>query len=340
MKSVSHKRSSIVVKLILGITGLTLLLLFILGGIIYFRISKLNAGQFNSKLNETITLTDTTLETYFKSIQTSTSLVSQLEVVRRNDERITSYVNLSDPSGKIPMKPLEGSPYEAEVYTMEKTFVQEKPELLGVSVALQSNGSFVRFPEEPRANGYDSRVRSWYKAAVADNGKVHFSDAYTTSAGEMVIAVSKTITGMDGSMRGVVSVDANLSNLAQLLGNVENSKLKKTTMILVDNTGSILVNSYDPSSLFKKITEIGIKGLKEYKPGDKITFTEKLANGVSCDIRTIPSSNDVIPLNYIVLIPHSELNANNDAVTNTLIFLLVIGCIFSVTLARCSGTSF
>ncbi len=330
------RKSSIIAKLVIGIVTLTLIMLFCLGGIIFFRITRLNTEQFNDKLQNTIKMTDTVLSTYFRNIETSANLFSEMDLIRKNDESITSYINLSDPSGKVPMKPLEASPYEADVYKMARSFVQEKPELLGVSLALQSNGAFVRFPEVARSNGYDSRTRSWYTDAVKKNGQINLSNAYTTSAGEMVIVVSKEVKDLNGALRGVVSIDADLSNLSSLISGEEDVELKKTVIILVDNTGAILVNKNNPDTLFKKIQEIGIKGLEKYTPGDEITFTETIS-GSPCDIRTVKSQNKSIPLNYIMLIPHVELKASHKTIASTMLIVIITGFMLSVIVAILFG---
>ena len=331
-----NRKNSIVTRLVMGIATLTLILLAGLGSIIYFRILKLNQIQFEDKMENTIRMTDDLMKAHFESIRTSLNTIAELELVRRSDESITSYVNLTDPSGKVAMKPMEASPYEAEVYLMAKDFVQQHAEILGVSVSLQSNGSFVRYPEEPRANNYDSRVRSWYKAAVAAGGKVNFSSAYTTSAGEMCIVASRVIYDKNNSLRGVTTIDADLSDLSKMVISDTNGKLTKTSFLLVDQNGSILVNNIDHSTEFKKISEIGIKGLENYKSGEQLKFKEKVFN-VPCEVRTVTSKNGVIPLNFIILIPATEINAANFAVISTMLIVMIVGFVLSVGIAVWMG---
>ena len=150
-----NRKNSIVTRLVMGIATLTLILLAGLGSIIYFRILKLNQIQFEDKMENTIRMTDDLMKAHFESIRTSLNTIAELELVRRSDESITSYVNLTDPSGKVAMKPMEASPYEAEVYLMAKDFVQQHAEILGVSVSLQSNGSFVRYPSQCKGSSLE-----------------------------------------------------------------------------------------------------------------------------------------------------------------------------------------
>ena len=225
------RKNSIVKTLTLGITALLLIFMVALGALIYGRVASLNISQFYEKLNQTLALMDTTMKNHFSGIATSVDLFADIELVRERNDSIKSYVNLTDPSGKIPMTPLENSAYEASIYKLAKAFVDDKPELLGVSFSLKSTGAFTRYPAVARSNGYDSRTRSWFKDAEKDFGKVHFSDAYTTSAGETVIVASRTVTYPDGSLKGVVTADADLSNLMGLFRSVSGGDFSKTSII-------------------------------------------------------------------------------------------------------------
>ena len=87
---------------------------------------------------------DVTMRNYFESIATSVNLFSETDLIKEDNDNIKSYVGMADASGKIAMTPLENGEYEAGVYRLSRAFVNNKPELLGVSLALESNGAFTR----------------------------------------------------------------------------------------------------------------------------------------------------------------------------------------------------
>lgn len=320
----------------MGITALTLGFMIALGSIIYIRISSLNIQQFYDKLNQTLSLMDITLRNHLTSITTSIDLFADTELVREANDEIKSYVNLTDSSGKIPMTPLENSKYEASVYKLAKVCVDDKSELLGVSLALESNGAFTRYPAVARSNNYDSRTRSWYTDAVRGSGKVQFSDAYTTSAGETVIVASRTVHYADGRLKGVATADADLSNLTGLFRSISSSDYNSTSVILCDHNGSILVDTVHPNNLFKKVNEIGIKGLEAFRQGDTLSFTESI-EGHKCEFRVVPSQNGMIPLSYILVVPYKELKASNQEIVRTLGILLLVAIIASIVVANAFG---
>ncbi len=330
------RHNSIVNTLTLGITALILVFMLTLGTLIYRKVAAVNISQFYEKLDQTLSLMDVTMRNHFRSISTSVDLFADIELLRKDDDNIKSYVDLSDPSGKIPMTPLENSEYEAEVYKLAKAFVDDKSELLGMSFALKSNGAFTRYPAVARSNGYDSRSRSWFKNAEKTPGKVYFSDAYTTSAGETVIVAARTVTYEDGSLKGVVTADADLSNLMELFRFISGSDLKKTSIILCDHNGSILVDTVNPENLFKNVTELGLEGLKSFQHGTETSFVDTI-NGDKYEVKTIPSNNGIIPLDYLVVVPFKEIRASNSAIIRVLTLLLIVATVFSIVVSHIFG---
>ena len=329
-------KTSLVTKMTIGITALTLFFIIALGTVIYVRVQNLNNAQFSEKISQSLSLMDVTMRNHFNSISTSIELFSDTDLIKEDNDNIKSYVNLNDPSGKIPMTPLENGDYEASVYRLARAFVKDKSELLGVSLALESNGAFTRYPEVARSNNYDSRTRSWYTDAVKDNGKVHFSQAYTTSAGEAVIVASRVVKTDSGKLRGVVTADADLSNLQDLFRSISGSNFSKTSIILCDDAGSVLVDTIHPENLFKKITEVGIKGLSSFQNGQEIFFRERI-EGHSCEVRTITSKNGIIPLNYVVIVPDVESKKSNQAIVKSMMLLLAIAIVVSVLMSNLFG---
>jgi len=330
------KRTSLVKKMAIGITALTLFFVIALGTIIYIRVQNLNNAQFSEKINQSLTLMDVTMRNHFESISTSVELFSDIDLIKEDNDNIKSYVNLTSSSGKIAMTPLENGDYEASVYRLSRAFVNNKKELLGVSLALESNGAFTRYPEVARTNNYDSRTRSWYTDAVKANGKVHFSKAYTTSAGETVIVASRLIKTDSGKVRGVVTADADLSNLQELFRSISGNDNTKTSVILCDEDGSILVDTIHPENLFKNIKETGIKGLAAFESGKELTFREWL-NGYGFEVQVIPSKNGIIPLNYIVIVPDVESKKSNQAIIKSMLLLLAIAIAVSLITSHLFG---
>lgn len=335
------QKDSITTKLALAMAILVIIIISTLGITIYSRIHKLNLHQFNTNMREITSLTDIALENHLSELGTTVSLFGNLEILRRDDDRLTSYVDLEDPSGEVPMDPETFSSYEREVYEMAQTFTESKYDILGMSFSLEKTGSFTRYPEEARKNNYDSRTRSWYKNAKEANGSICYSDAYLTSAGESCIVISKYINDLNDEPRGVVTADIDLEYLSTLVGNVDNdSESISSGMMLVDGNGVILVDHYHPENIFKKINEIGINGFNNFVSGEELSFSEKLDTDElkgDFDIFVIPSNNTLLSLNYVFFLPHVITDAMNSSVRDIVFIGSLIAIIFASILAILIG---
>ncbi|MCR5605954.1 MAG: HAMP domain-containing protein, partial [Treponema sp.] len=331
----NEKKSSISMKMVSYITFMVITIFVILGFIIYNRVSVINNRNYDSKLTSTLAAADAAINDYFKNVKTITSLFSKLDLIKRDDDSITSYVDKTSSTGKVQMKVDEFSDYEKEVYELEKTFTTEKDEIVGISVALESNGAFVRYPEEPRSNNYDSRVRSWYKNAKAKNGDVNLSDAYIASAGYKAIVSSVYFNDENGKPRGVISVDVDVNFLDELLSATKNSD-NSENFILLDKNGTMIVNQLDSSLEFKNIGEMDISGVKNHNYGDKIKFRASY-NGKKYEFRSYKSENGYVPLEYLCVIPVNVVEAANNSVSKILFIAMIVSILIAISITLFIG---
>ena len=318
-------------KLIAGITLLNILGLLGVSLIIFLNVAALNERDYNAHVRDKVQLIDTSMASFFNNVKNTVSTICALDLIRSENTGITSYVDKNDPSGTNPMLPYDGTQYQSDVYTMQKQFVTEMPVFLGISFGIEKNGGFIRYPEQDRQNGYDARARSWYKLAKANPNKVNFTDAYTTSAGDLVIVAARAVSTDSGLFKGVVTIDVDLQQLGYIL-DVVNAR-RAASIILADSHGTVLVHPDDDSMVFKNVKELGIKGLENYESGQEISFSESLDDGLSYQIFTISSKNGVVPLNYIVRIPRSEFTKSTYTIGIIVIISIVLAFICSFMLS-------
>lgn len=221
-------RITVFSKIIFGVTATTVTLLLIFGAIVYSKMIKIDKEAFENSFLNIISEVDVAIENYFESFDTFSNAFAKIELIQRPDDGITSYVNKSDPSGKIPVNPDAFGPYERSVYELAKTFTEEKPEITGISVSLESTGAYVRYPVEPRPNGYDARTRSWYKNAKNNGGKTFISNVYVTGLGGRTIVASKYFNDSNGKPRGVIATDIKFDYLDSLMKAFKENKTEPT----------------------------------------------------------------------------------------------------------------
>ena len=324
-------RFTVFSKIILGVTATTVSILLAFGAIIYAKMRVIDKNAFENSFKNIISEVDVAIENYFESFDTFSNAFAKIELIKRADDSITSYVNMSDPSGKIPVNPENFGAYERAVYELEKTFTEEKPEITGISVSLESTGGYVRYPVEPRPNGYDARTRSWYKNAKNNNGKTFISDVYTTALGGRVIVASKFFNDENGHPRGVVATDIKFDYLDSLMKAFKKNETDLAFLIL-DKSGNIVLNQLDSGTEFQKIDVLDIKQLNNFKHGDRITFTSSY-KGIAYEFSSISSENKYVGLDYIVAAPLDYINKANRTVLSVIVFVALISIIISILVA-------
>ncbi|WP_109511516.1 methyl-accepting chemotaxis protein, partial [Pseudomonas ovata] len=119
-----------------------------------------------------------------------------------------------------------------------------------------SNGTYVPWPVDQKFSNYDPRVRPWYKTALANQGKTLRTDAYYWAPDDAVmVATVRAIPNALGNPGGVVSIDVTLKQLTNI---VKQIKLGETGyLMLMENTGNVLVDPKNPEHNFKKLGELG-----------------------------------------------------------------------------------
>lgn len=324
-----HKRkafrwNSINNKVVLSIVGVTMLSLLTVGIVVQYKVNQQTEQDFKQTMDTQIRDADANIASFFSDVEANVNMLTSLTLLMETDQRITTYIDKKGVNGKVPMKPLEGDPIEAEVYKTFESFVSTHPSVLASSLGAEANGGFVQYPESDRDEGYDARKRSWYKLAVANPEQVNFSDAYTTSSGKLVIYAAKAIRGDQNSLRGVLSVDVDLASLTQKM---KDSPIGSSGyIVLVDQLGNIIAHPTQENLISTNIADMGMKQLGDVTALPKEPFETKMQDGQQYVVRVIPAANDNIKLNYLVFVEKDEFSKSAKEITNMiyLVTLLVI----------------
>ena len=110
------KKISIKNKLIFSFIAVTIITLIVSGSLIDREIRRQTKLDYSRALEKELTQIGIGIENYLKLIQENTEMLADTKLLREVGNEITSYVDLSDPSGKIKMKPMFNSAMEQQVY--------------------------------------------------------------------------------------------------------------------------------------------------------------------------------------------------------------------------------
>lgn len=318
-------------KLVLSIVSVTVISLIAVSLVVSFKVNRQSEEEFKRSMDTQLNNVDANINTFFSEIASNVEMLTTLSALKETDGRITTYVDKKGVNGKVQMKPLEADPFEAEIYRTFESFVGSHSTVLTTSLGAEENGGFVQYPESDRDEGYDARERSWYKLANSNPEKVHFSDVYTTSSGQLVIYAAKVIKDDNNTLRGVLSDDIDLTSLSKM---IQSSKIGDTGyIVLADSLGNIIAHPKDDSLLGANISKLGIKQFENSEKLPKAPFTTELKDGKKYVASVIPASNSHLGLNNIVFVEEDEFSKSGEEITKIILMTTVIVFIVSILIA-------
>lgn len=294
---ITKKRNSIFIKVIFGIVFMTLVLLLGLGTAIFIRVKSVNDIQFTERLSNSMNLMDQTLNTYLSDLQKNVNFLDQAK-------------NLD----------------ETEINEFEEAMCASDEFLVSVSI-IQPDGTLISYPENALSeNDYEN----FYQQAEENEGNLYLSGIYEKSDGTIVFAASKLLYDDAGEVEGVAALEINDSVFVNIFG--DETSMGSIKYVIVDENTNMVLNPFESDIQIKNVSALEIDSLSGYQQGDYMSGVENF-RGVKTEIRVFPSANDFYTLDYVILIPYSELNSSTQAVRQTVLIVMIIGFIFAAIMS-------
>lgn len=292
--------------------------------IIYINVVSQTKSDYIQSTYREIQQVDIGIDRYINSIADNVNMMATSELLSQVDSRITSYINMKGTNGVVPMEPLKGNAYEAEVYKYFENIGKTHSYIQAAFIGVEENGGYVQYPAKERSEGYDSRTRSWYKQSINSSEKVNILDAYKSSSGDVSIGVSSAIKDSKGNPKGVVAVDIGLQELTNMIKDIKIGE--NGYILLVDKSGSVLANPKDESTLFKNIKELNIKGLEDISKLEAKNVDVKGADGRDYVVNIQKSQNQSLGWIYISFTERTEFlkSANKIGIVNIIVAIIFI----------------
>ncbi|MBK0059353.1 methyl-accepting chemotaxis protein [Pseudomonas sp. S44] len=199
-----------------------------------------------------------------------------------------------------------------------------------ISIGLE-DGTYAKWPDDPKLASYDPRARPWYKAAMATPGKTVRTAAYYYDKDDVaLVGTARTLNDASGKPKGVFVVSVSLKNLTEL---VKSIKLGKSGYVMLIENGTVLVDPRDASHGFKQLKDLG-------EPYAQLAATEQgstevVINGVRymANVWTSPD----LGWRFVGLIEYSEvMGAATHMTYLTAVIVLVLALVFALVAAAFS----
>lgn len=294
---ITKKRNSIFIKVIFGIVFMTLVLLLGLGTAIFIRVKSVNDIQFTERLSNSMNLMDQTLNTYLSGLDKNVSFIDN---AKHLDEQ--------------------------EISEFEEAMCASDEFLVSVSI-IRPDGALISYPEDALSQ---SDYENFYQRAEENEGNLYVSGIYEKSDGTVVFAASKLLYDDEGEVEGVAALEINDSIFLNIFG--DETTMGSIKYVIVDENTNMVLNPFESEVQMNDVSALEISSLAGYKQGDYMSGIEDF-RGVKTDIRVFPSANNFYTLDYVILIPYSEINSSTQAVRQTVLIVMIIGFIFAVIMS-------
>lgn len=321
-------KDSISAKITTRMSLVIIVILIIIGVSTNSIVKRFNQQQYNQRLLDSVALMDSGIRDYFTNLSGIITMFTKEEVIRDSSGYITSYRNLTDPSGKVRMDPARMNESERRIYDALGLVVGEFASVEELCVGLDSEGNYIQYPASDRSNNYDCTTRSWYKNAKAKNGQIDISDAYQSSNGLSSILVSRWFTDENGQGRGVVSMTAGLSYFKDLCQSIRDGRREDGYIIVCDKTGTIILDQSNAANNFTNIKDS--MPFVEHGVAKEVIET---IGGIKSDIRVYPSGNGFVPLDFIMVTPYAVVNEVNSYFTRYMVIMVIVSVLVSLVVA-------
>lgn len=278
----------------------------------------------NSTKNE-MNKVEEIVNVFFSEMKNNGQMLAENEVVKRADESITNYTNATDPSGEIPLTPIQNGGVESEMYYVYENFAKTHSNTADVFFG-SVGGAYIQYANGNVKNNYDPRERPWYKEAIENDGEVIVTDAYYWEGADAVnVSVVTPVKNNSGDTIGVQAIDVSLNGLTDMI-----SELKMGDngyIIIVEPTGNILSHPAKPDLNFKNINDTYLSQLGDKDKGS-VEFNDE-----GKDYITNIHTSDINGWKFISVVPKSELLQKTRVINSSILMLGLIIMIISVAVS-------
>jgi methyl-accepting chemotaxis protein len=174
--------------------------LSVLGYLSYIKSFNILEDKLITTSSQTISVVNNELDEYLKGVENIVKILAD----NSSFKGIVSSHNLT---------------YKSDFMELLKNAKDSNPDILNVYYGTY-NGEMYLQPIQELSEGFDPRVRPWYKVAIENKERVSWSEPYHDDAtGNIVITASKPVT-YNNRIIGVIGIDIDLNRLSKKLSKI------------------------------------------------------------------------------------------------------------------------
>jgi len=268
--------------------------IIVVAGIVILNLRSEAQSAFVDSSSREIRQVANAMQLFFEGISQNVDYLANSPLVKNTDGNLKNYTSANAPDIAL-------NEQDKQFFDFFDSIAKSHPAYSYVSYGL-ANGSYVYWPGDPKMANYDPRIRPWYKTALDNPGKTVRSAAYYWAGDDAVlVSTIRAVSNKLGATGGVVNIDVSLKQLTTM---VKQIKLGESGyLMLVENSGTVLVDPKLPEHNFKKLGELGDGYAQLAKAGSGLQ--QVTLNGERFMANVYPS--DQLGWSFIGLIKQDEV---------------------------------
>ncbi|MCE6979508.1 methyl-accepting chemotaxis protein [Pseudomonas frederiksbergensis] len=269
------------------------------------------------------------MQLFFDGISQNVDYLATQPLIKNSDDSLKTYMSANAES--IPQ-----GESDKKIFALLQDLGNSHP-AYAYAILGTAAGGYVSWPDDAKLSNYDPRQRPWYKAAQAKPGKPFRTEAYYWAQDDATyVSTVRTIDNKLGTNGGVVSIDVTLKQLTEI---VKQIKLGETGyLMLVENTGTVLVDPKQPAHNFKALNSLGDGYAQLAKAGKGLVEVE--LNGERYMANVWPSEQ--LGWTFIGLIKQTDVMSSATQLTWLIaiiaavlaVFFAIVGASFASLIVR------
>ncbi|MBU1832788.1 MAG: methyl-accepting chemotaxis protein, partial [Gammaproteobacteria bacterium] len=309
-------------KLLIAFSIATVLPVLVVSSITAFLASDQALKNFSKNSEQTLGAVEKSFDQFMSDIKYVVGFIADSGLVTAPDAKpLTTYF---ETKGKAPSEiAKQNGGREADIFNMFDAIAKNNPNYVYVYMGDDSDG-YLEWPGTYEYGEWHPKQRAWYTRALEAPGKVVLRDAYYWEPDDAVYVSAVRTYKKGNGIGGVVAVDVSIKTLTEMANKI---KLGNSGSIMViENTGAILVDALHADNNFKKISEVTGEAYQKIAQTSSGLISFKMdGKDYYADVYTSPN----LKWKFVGLMPASEIYSSTvELIQTTAIVCILLLIVF------------
>ena len=311
-------------KLLLAFSIATMLPVLAVSSITAYLASAQALQNFTKNSGQTLGAVEKSFDQFITDIKYVVGYISESDAITAPDAKpLTTYYGKEGKAPSVVAKQNGGR--EADLFRMFEDLGNNNPNFVYVYMG-DVDGGYLEWPGTYEYAEWHPKKEAWYPNALNNLGKIVLGNAYYWEPDDAVYMSTSRSYKKGNNLGGVVSVDVSIKTLTEMANKTQIGKLG--SLMVIENTGTILVDALHAENNFKNITEIEGDAYKKIAQTATGLVNIKL-DGIDYYANVYTSPN--LKWKFIGLMPSSEIYSSTyELIKTTAIICILLLTVFGV----------